>query len=99
MKKKIFQFEKCDCTIDIKFTHRQSLIINEKLNLKKIAKNKLVFSTQNVKKQFNFTNINKNQQNQKVKNSEKIRESFKYLENQNKTKKQLQIKVFKFYNA
>ena len=81
IEKKIFRFKKCDCTIDIKFTYRQSLIINKKLNLKKIAKSEFVFSIQNVKKQFNFTNIRKNQQNQKVKDNKKIRKLFKYFGN------------------
>ena len=56
--KKKFQFKKCDCVVDIKFTYRQNSIINKKWNLKKITKNEFAISTKNDNiKKFDFLNI------------------------------------------
>ena len=55
---KIFKFEKCDCVIDIQFTHRQRSMINEQMNRKSIVKSELINANKNIDEQmFDFTNI------------------------------------------
>ena len=57
-KTKIFIFEKCDCVIDIQFTHRQRSMINEQTSRKSIVKSELINANKNINEQmFDFTNI------------------------------------------
>ena len=56
--KKTFTFKKCDCVINIQFTHWQRLMINKRheLNYKKF----LIATKNNFTKKFVSTNIEKN---------------------------------------
>ena len=55
---KIFIFEKCDCVIDIQFTHRQRSMINEQTSRESIVKSELTNANKNINEQmFDFTNI------------------------------------------
>ena len=49
-KTKIFIFEKCDCVIDIQFTHRQRSMINEQTNWELIVKSELINANKNIDK-------------------------------------------------
>ena len=59
--KKTFTFEKCDCVIDIQFTHRQRSMMNEehKLNYKKFS----ITTKNNFTRKFVSTNIKTSQSN------------------------------------
>ena len=58
---KILIFEKCNCVINIQFTHRQRSMINEQTNWKSIIKGELINASKNINEQmFNSTNIVKN---------------------------------------
>ena len=99
MKKK-FQFKKCDCVVDIKFTHRQNLIINKKLNLKKIVKNEFAISNKNENiKKFDFLNIDDDQLNHEKKSKKKIDVFFEFFELSIKFKKQTRRTIFDIYYA
>ena len=47
---KVFTFEKCDCVIDIQFTHRQRSMINEQTNRESIVKSELINANKNIDK-------------------------------------------------
>ena len=47
---KIFIFEKCDCVIDIQFTHRQRSMINEQMSRESIVKSELINANKNIDK-------------------------------------------------
>ena len=74
-------------------------MINEKLNLEKIVKRELAFSTKNEQRKFDFTNIDKNQQNHEMKEIEENHAFFENFELLIKTKKQSRFKIFNIYNA
>ena len=83
---RILKFEKCDCVIDIQFTHRQRLMINEQTSRESIVKSELTNANKNIDKQmFDFTNIVKDQTSHEVKINEKSHVSF---EISNKSKSQ-----------
>ena len=83
-KTKIFIFEKCDCVIDIQFTHRQRSMINEQMNRKSIVKSELINANKNIDEQmFDFTNIIKDQASHEMKINE---ESHAFFEISNKSK-------------
>ena len=68
---RVFTFERCDCVIDIQFTHRQRSMINEQTNQKSIVKSELINANKNIDEQmFDFTNIVKGQASHKVKINE-----------------------------
>ena len=74
---KILTFEKCDCVIDIQFTHQQRSMINEQTNQETITKNELINANKNIDEQmFDFTNIVKSQASHEVKINEENHASF-----------------------
>ena len=97
--KEVLTFTKCEYVIVIKSTHRQSSIINKRLNFEKIVKRELAFSTKNEQKKFDFADISRNQQNHEAKKIEENHAFFENLELLIKTKEQSRHKVFNIYNA
>ena len=93
---KIFTFEKCDCVINIQFTHRQRSMINEQTSRESIVKSELINANKNIDEQmFNFTNIVKGQASHEVKINEENHASFKIP---NKSKSQnMFTKIFDEY--
>ena len=55
---KVLTFERCDCVIDIQFTHRQRSMINEQTSRESIVKSELINANKNIDEQmFDFINI------------------------------------------
>ena len=87
---KVLTFERCDCVIDIQFTHRQRSMINEQTSRKSIVKSELINANKNIDEQmFDFTNIVKGQANHEVRIDEESHTSF---EISNKSKGQNALK-------
>ena len=91
----IFRFEQCDCVIKIQSTHRQRSMINEKQNRESIARREFAASNKNDMKKFDFTDIDLNQSNRKMKINEKNNVFFENLENV----KRIISKIFNEYKA
>ena len=86
--KRILKFERCNYVITIQFTHRQKRMINKKQNQELIAKSEFATLIKNdLTTKFDSTNININQQNQKIKNNEEIHAPFENLEMTNTMRK------------
>ena len=69
--KRVFAFERCNCVIDIQFTHRQRSMMNEQKNQEMIVKSELINANKNIdKRMFDFTNIVKDQTSHEVKINE-----------------------------
>ena len=47
---KVFKFERCDCVIDIQFTHRQRSMMNEQKSQGMIVKSELINTNKNINK-------------------------------------------------
>ena len=47
-KTRVFTFKRCDCMIDIQFTHRRRSMINEQKSRKSIIKNELINANKNI---------------------------------------------------
>ena len=93
---KVFIFEKCDCVIDIQFTHRQRSMINEQTSRESIVKNKLINANKNIDEQmFDFTNIVKGQASHEVRINEESHASFE-ISNKSKSQNAL-TKIFDEY--
>ena len=79
---KTIKLKKCECVIDIQFTHRQRSMTNKQHEL-----NFVKYSTtikNNLRKRFALTNIERNQSNQEVKNEE---ENYAFSKNLDKSKR------------
>ena len=93
---KIFIFEKCDCVIDIQFTHRQRSMINEQTSRESIVKNELINANKNIDEQmFDFTNIVKDQASHEVRINEESHASFE-ISNKSKSQNAL-TRIFNKY--
>ena len=74
---RILTFKRCDCVIDIQFTHRQRSMINEQTNRESIVKNELINANKNIDEQmFDFTNIIKDQASHEMKINEESHAPF-----------------------
>ena len=69
--KKQFKFERCSCVITDQFTHRQQTMMNEKQNIKYIAKRKIAVLIKNDDDWFDLSNIRRNRSNQRNKITKK----------------------------
>ena len=45
---RVLKFKRCDCVIDIQFTHRQRSMINEQTSRKSIVKSELINANKNI---------------------------------------------------
>ena len=71
--------EKCDCVIDMMFEHQQKTMINEKDKIKRLAH----IRKEDLKINFNSSNIDRDQLNQQNKIMKKSHVSIKYFESNN----------------
>ena len=95
-KTKIFTFKRCDCVIDIQFTHRQRSMINEQTSRESIVKSELINANKNIDEQmFDFTNIVKGQTSHEVKVNEKSHAPFE-IPNKSKSRNAL-TRIFNEY--
>ena len=93
---RVFTFEKCDCVIDIQFTHRQRSMINKQTNRESIVKSELINANKNIDEQmFDFTNIVKDQASHEVKINEESHAPFE-ISNKSKNRNAL-TRIFDEY--